>query len=68
MRTPGLTDSWFAGERTKYGMDHPSWQGPTNFRWESEEKARAAIIRAYGERSEHVVVCMRVIPSDGDHR
>jgi hypothetical protein len=57
-----VTDAWFAGEHVKYGIDHPTWREPTNFYYQSEQQARDAIHKVYGEDAEHVVVVMRVIP------
>lgn len=49
-----------------FGLTHPTWNSPTCFLYASEAEARAAIIRAYGEGSGHLIV--RVLPpAEGNH-
>lgn len=39
-----------------YGLDHPTWDHPTNFHYDTAEEAEAAAIRTYGPDSGHVAI------------
>lgn len=49
----------------RYGLDHPTWDGPSGFHYTSAEDAWSAIQQVYGPDSGHIVVKMeRIDPTD----
>lgn len=39
-----------------YGIDHDTWEEPTNFHYDTAEDAANGIVRSYGLKSGHIVV------------
>lgn len=39
-----------------YGIDHDTWDEPTNFNYDTAEGAANGIVSAYGLKSGHIVV------------
>jgi hypothetical protein len=40
----------------RFGLDHPAWERPDCFLFDTAEDAQRAKERAYGPESEHVVI------------